>query len=297
MPDIPPSDWTRINDHADRFERAWKQHAKPRIEDFLAESEEANQTKLFEELLKVELELRRDDGEAPTASEYQRRFPDHATLIKVVFAGRGSLAATGDWSEEVRPPATSPLTIPPELANNPDYNIIRPLGRGGMGAVFLAHNEIMGREEVLKVISPEIIDSPAPSNVSCARSALSPAFSIPTSLPRIPRSAPARAWSSPWNTSMASTWRAWSKPRGRCRSAAPARSFIRRRWACSTPMRRGLCIATSSRATSCSPTTGAGHSSRCSTSGWPRPAANNMLPMDARGASQPRRRGRDLTRG
>ena len=51
-------------------------------------------------------------------------------------------------------------TIPAELAQHPDYKIIRELGRGGMGVVYLAHNEIMGRDEVLKVIGPDVIERP-----------------------------------------------------------------------------------------------------------------------------------------
>jgi serine/threonine protein kinase len=50
--------------------------------------------------------------------------------------------------------------LPPELANHPDYQIIRELGQGGMGVVFLVHDRIIGRDEVLKVIEPEIIASP-----------------------------------------------------------------------------------------------------------------------------------------
>ena len=50
--------------------------------------------------------------------------------------------------------------LPLELANHADYEIIRELGHGGMGVVFLAHNRILGRNEVLKVIGPEIIESP-----------------------------------------------------------------------------------------------------------------------------------------
>src|SRR5215469_14762412 len=38
MAEIHTWDWTRINDDADRFERAWKTGPQPRIEDYLAEA-------------------------------------------------------------------------------------------------------------------------------------------------------------------------------------------------------------------------------------------------------------------
>ena len=41
MNEIPTSDWTWINAAADRFERAWKQGPRPRIEDYLAEVEDS----------------------------------------------------------------------------------------------------------------------------------------------------------------------------------------------------------------------------------------------------------------
>ena len=65
MSEIPTSDWTWINAAADRFERAWKQGPRPRIEDYLTEVEEAQRPALLEELLRVEVELRRCDGEEP----------------------------------------------------------------------------------------------------------------------------------------------------------------------------------------------------------------------------------------
>jgi serine/threonine protein kinase len=61
---------------------------------------------------------------------------------------------------------------------NPDYEILRELGRGGMGVVDLAHNRLMGRLEVLHTGSrdrqvpvpaisgfawPEICPPPGPS--------------------------------------------------------------------------------------------------------------------------------------
>ena len=52
-------------------------------------------------------------------------------------------------------------SLPPGLTDHADYQIRRELGRGGMGVVYLAHNSIMGRDEVLKVIGRQIMERPA----------------------------------------------------------------------------------------------------------------------------------------
>ena len=53
------------------------------------------------------------------------------------------------------PPAS---TLPPGLAEHPDYQVLRELGRGGMGVVYLAENRMMGRKEVLKVVSSHLLN-------------------------------------------------------------------------------------------------------------------------------------------
>ena len=55
------------------------------------------------------------------------------------------------------PPADS---LPPGLVDHADYEIRKELGRGGMGVVYLAHNSMMGRDEVLKVIGRHVIERP-----------------------------------------------------------------------------------------------------------------------------------------
>jgi serine/threonine protein kinase len=55
------------------------------------------------------------------------------------------------------PPAD---TLPPELVDHADWEIVRELGRGGMGVVYLAKNRLMGRMEVLKVVGRHLIERP-----------------------------------------------------------------------------------------------------------------------------------------
>ena len=74
--------------------------------------------------------------------------PDSPPPVGSSFAGA---VASGGGPVAASPPAAD--SLPPGLAENPDYEVLSELGRGGMGVVYLAQNTLMGRKEVLKVVS------------------------------------------------------------------------------------------------------------------------------------------------
>jgi tRNA A-37 threonylcarbamoyl transferase component Bud32 len=50
--------------------------------------------------------------------------------------------------------------LPAELVDHPQYEVVRKLGMGGMGVVYLARNKLMDRPEVLKVVNQDLLDQP-----------------------------------------------------------------------------------------------------------------------------------------
>jgi serine/threonine protein kinase/WD40 repeat protein len=75
----------------------------------------------------------------------------------VVSSLDGLSILVGGTSVKTPPPTD---TLPPGLADHPDYEVIRELGQGGMGTVYLAKNRLMGRHEVLKVVSRHMMNRP-----------------------------------------------------------------------------------------------------------------------------------------
>ncbi len=74
--------------------------------------------------------------------------------------GHSQPGGTQAYKSAVSIPPPPADTLPPGLADHPDYVVKKELGRGGMGVVYLAHNTLMGRDEVLKVMSRQIIEKP-----------------------------------------------------------------------------------------------------------------------------------------
>jgi serine/threonine protein kinase/WD40 repeat protein len=93
-------------------------------------------------------------GERPALSEYTDRFPDLAEEIRELFPALVAMEQFGDdvqsRSDHAAGQSSRASPMPEQLG---DYRIVREIGRGGMGIVYEAVQQSLGRRVALKVLS------------------------------------------------------------------------------------------------------------------------------------------------
>ena len=123
------------------FEDEWNVCRRVRLEDCLSGFEESLRDALLVELIALEVELRMNAGETPVADEYSSRFPAAQWAVTLAFQDALALGP-------LKPPLLD--AVPDEHFG--DFRIICEIGRGGMGVVYEAVQESLGRRVALKTL-------------------------------------------------------------------------------------------------------------------------------------------------
>ncbi|QJW98173.1 serine/threonine-protein kinase [Frigoriglobus tundricola] len=148
----------------DEFEAGWLEHRPVPLEGVVRSAPDAVRVCLFRELLAVEREYRTRDGRPVSETEALARFAALGAwaegVVRDVFAARESGAAG--------PPPSAPdpfselLTtrhaVRPERVGG--YRVVRELGDGGMGIVYLVDDPLGHRQLAVKVMRPDRATDP-----------------------------------------------------------------------------------------------------------------------------------------
>ncbi len=148
----------KIESLCTQFEAEFQRGERPELSQYLQQVEAAHRETLFFELLCIELNYRRLEGHAPEPEDYCPQYSDYEPAILSAFE-----ETTVQQLETIPLPAdftpadqTSKSLLTPG-GTFAGHSLIKQLGRGGMGEVYLAKQPQTGRQVALKVMRREML--------------------------------------------------------------------------------------------------------------------------------------------